>query len=90
MTPNGREKDAPYATYPREAKGVWSVDNTRANIVSIKIGRLRIRYELLTWSDGLRCALISGSISDADLTRSLFGEFTGQDQNPGDDQSGLP
>lgn len=73
-------KDVLFAARPRETKGLWSIEDTKANRISVVIGRAKTEYVLLTWSDGLKCALVSGSISNADLTQSFFGEQEPEDE----------
>ena len=67
-----KEKGVFLAKHPKERTGLWlSDEDTRR--VSVEIGDSKSEYTLLIPFGEDQCILVSGSLSAADLTASLFG-----------------
>jgi hypothetical protein len=69
--PDEKEKGAMLAAHPAETKGAWVADEETRR-VSVEIDGAKSEYTLLISFSEDQCILVSGSLSAADLTRSLF------------------
>jgi hypothetical protein len=70
-SPDEKNKGALLAYHPRKRKGVWRGDETTGR-VAVEIDGAKSEYTLLISFSEDQCILVSGSLSAADLTSSLF------------------
>jgi hypothetical protein len=66
-----RAKGAFFAAHPHETKGAWVADE-ETHRVSVEIDGSKSEYTLLVPFGRNQCILVSGSLSGADLTNSMF------------------
>jgi hypothetical protein len=59
------------AAHPQKAEGTWVVEE-ETHRVDVEIGGTKENYTLLVSFSKDQCILVSGSLSGADLTKSLF------------------
>jgi hypothetical protein len=62
----------------KPAAGSWKFEEDIGR-VSVSFGKIRNEYELFTYDGDLKCVLVSGTKTNANLSESWFGEFEPQD-----------
>jgi hypothetical protein len=70
--PDEKQKGALVADHPQEHKGVWGADEETRRVF-VEFDGAKSEYALLISFSEDQCILVSGSLTAADLTSSLFG-----------------